>query len=1211
MNLKFLKHWLNGKRLLNNFFDIAVFSLLFLTFANHVFASDFERHKITFEKIGDAYYSPVIYQDKSFNTITLKADYIFEGLMVNLDPLGEGVWRPVDIQDVDIQDDKNSGAEALIMTTPTKSAQFKKNGIDSRPLMLEADFLYSESDHEITKNLYSGPEIAASGIKITNRKEWGADESLRFWTPELEELYISNTKDEEAPTDTCEEFRIKFRNEVELTRVIETAPTGEHLIWPLAYSKSIKKIIVHHTDSELRDLTGDNKLDGLDYKAFVRAIYHFHAVTRGWGDIGYNYIIDPLGNIYEGRYGGEKVIGAHARCYNNGSIGIAIIGDYQDNIVPKPALDSLIILIAQKSKLLNIDPLGESTFRGEILPNIIGHRDVGKTTCPGKNLYSLLSDIKERADILVRSGVFKESILSLESMDYNAESMSQIQTISMKPNETKSITLSFKNTGTKTWDKNTWLHVALNNNPNARVVPLIEDKIFVAGDLQENEVQPDKTGTFKVELEAGYFAGYFSFEVAPVVNGRYKVSRAAVAIPILIEKPNFDYKVVSQDLPSGTVFQGQKILAYMKLQNTGNVKWVNYGTHLIRMGTEDLRDRRSLLSKGHTTRVANLLESEVPPGQQGTFVFDLTVPENYIGRLSEKFSPVIENVTWLENKGLGFEIAVKKPRHAAKIIQKPSITDLMPGEMRKIEIAMQNAGDLPWDSDNMQITLLSSGIKIFKKRIVPEGSIKPKEEANFIFWIQAPYKSGMHKIFLRPKFNLIPIQGGTVRFLINVQNPSLRAQLLDQTSKSVNLTVGQEKEVQVKFKNIGNSVWQKNGENAIYLAPSKPHDRLSKLYYSQNWESKYRTAGMEQNEVKPGETATFKFKVKPQTTGFFQENFQLVIENVGWIDNSFVHWDFKVTKSKSNSPESMTSQNSNASSTISSTEDEEKLFRVKISYKGDFTNITANKNYKIFDKNNAILFSMGSGNKFQVKRLNKNLNVQYGNLVKVADIIRIVPDEGGVIEIVSMERRPSWNASLNDNKFRGILEIRAIDNETVYINELTLEDYLKGLAEVSNDTPTEKQKAIAVLARTYARFYMQSDKRKFPGMPYDGSDDPAIFQRYLGYGVEIRSPNFVKAVDATKDEVVTYNGKLVKTPYFNQSDGRTRSAQEVWGWTDTPYLQSVDDPYCKGLAMLGHGVGMSGCGSEGMAKAGKTYREIIKYYYQGVEIEKLQILNFK
>ena len=99
-------------------------------------------------------------------------------------------------------------------------------------------------------------------------------------------------------------------------------------------------------------------------------------------------------------------------------------------------------------------------------------------------------------------------------------------------------------------------------------------------------------------------------------------------------------------------------------------------------------------------------------------------------------------------------------------------------------------------------------------------------------------------------------------------------------------------------------------------------------------------------------------------------------------------------------------------------------------------------------------------------------------------------------------------------------------------------------------------------------------------------------------------PNFLTAVTDTKDYVVTYRRELVKTPYFNQSDGRTRSALEMWGWTNTPYLQSVEDPHCAGMIKRGHGVGLSGCGADGMAKEGKTYEEIIKYFYQDVEVEK-------
>ena len=386
---------------------------------------------------------------------------------------------------------------------------------------------------------------------------------------------------------------------------------------------------------------------------------------------------------------------------------------------------------------------------------------------------------------------------------------------------------------------------------------------------------------------------------------------------------------------------------------------------------------------------------------------------------------------------------------------------------------------------------------------------------------------------------------------------------------------------------------------------------------------------MSEREVKPGEIATFKFKIKPFENGNFTEYFQLVMEHVGWIDGTFIRWDFKVSDSGANSGATTTSCGANcgASSGIDNNiktttgptiapqpaqqlkvkknttkKQSEKPFRVRISYEDDVSKITADKNYKVVDKNGKELFKIDAGYYFTARRVNDNIHVQFFNVSKASDVIRVVPESGGIVEIITMQRRPSWNNSLNDNKFRGIMEIRSVNNKTAYINELPLEDYMKGLAEVSNNVHPEKQKAIAILARTYARFYMDSDNRKFPGLPYDGNDDPAIFQKYLGYGVEKRSPNFVNAVGTTKNKVVTYNGKLVKTPYFNQSNGKTLSAKEVWGWTHTPYLQSVDDPYCKGMTKKGHGVGMSGCGAEGMAKSGKTYVEIIKYYYQGVEI---------
>jgi hypothetical protein len=66
-----------------------------------------------------------------------------------------------------------------------------------------------------------------------------------------------------------------------------------------------------------------------DVPAIMRSIYRYHAVSRGWGDIGYNVIADKFGRLWEGRYGGlaSTVIGAHAGGFNTGTFGVSMLGN--------------------------------------------------------------------------------------------------------------------------------------------------------------------------------------------------------------------------------------------------------------------------------------------------------------------------------------------------------------------------------------------------------------------------------------------------------------------------------------------------------------------------------------------------------------------------------------------------------------------------------------------------------------------------------------------------------------------------------------------------------------------------------------------------------------------------------------------------------------------------------------------------------------------
>ncbi|OGJ58201.1 hypothetical protein A2947_02015 [Candidatus Peribacteria bacterium RIFCSPLOWO2_01_FULL_54_110] len=203
-------------------------------------------------------------------------------------------------------------------------------------------------------------------------------------------------------------------------------------------------------------------------------------------------------------------------------------------------------------------------------------------------------------------------------------------------------------------------------------------------------------------------------------------------------------------------------------------------------------------------------------------------------------------------------------------------------------------------------------------------------------------------------------------------------------------------------------------------------------------------------------------------------------------------------------------------------------------------------------------------------------------------------------------------------RYSGTLECRVLDSALVLINELPLEDYLLGLAEEPDTEPHEKQKAFAIAARSYAAHYMDDGNRpgstslgtttgykKFPGMPYDGSDDPAVFQAYEGLTFAEKNPDWVRAVRETAGKVLTKNEDILRAAYFSSDDGRTRSPAEA-GWTDFPHAEafgSKPDPWCRGLPNAGHGVGMSGCGARGQAEEWKSAEEILRYYYPGTVIQ--------
>lgn len=154
-------------------------------------------------------------------------------------------------------------------------------------------------------------------------------------------------------------------------------------IWPVEY-QAVEHVVVHHTDTT----NFEDPVLGL------RLIYYYHAVTRGWGDLGYNYVVDFMGNVYEGRVGGEAAVGGHAFQYNWGSAGIATMGRYFDEPMTPEMRSGLTWITAWACR--SLDPLATPPFQDiSSLPTICAHRDVNATSCPGDAMYDDVRVLRE------------------------------------------------------------------------------------------------------------------------------------------------------------------------------------------------------------------------------------------------------------------------------------------------------------------------------------------------------------------------------------------------------------------------------------------------------------------------------------------------------------------------------------------------------------------------------------------------------------------------------------------------------------------------------------------------------------------------------------------------------------------------------------------------------------------------------------------------
>src|SRR5205814_7670812 len=166
---------------------------------------------------------------------------------------------------------------------------------------------------------------------------------------------------------------------------------------PPEYGSSVKMAFVHHT-------VNSNSYAASDVPSILRSIQAYHMDSNGWNDIGYNFLVDRFGGVWEGRGGGidRPVIGAHTLGFNTDSTGVAVIGDFSSTPASGSAIDGAARIIAWKLGLTNVDPAGQAVLTSSDSGSryqagtpvgfnaISGHRDANYTDCPGNGLYNQL-----------------------------------------------------------------------------------------------------------------------------------------------------------------------------------------------------------------------------------------------------------------------------------------------------------------------------------------------------------------------------------------------------------------------------------------------------------------------------------------------------------------------------------------------------------------------------------------------------------------------------------------------------------------------------------------------------------------------------------------------------------------------------------------------------------------------------------------------------
>lgn len=977
------------------------------------------------------------------------------------------------------------------------------------------------------------------------------------------------------------------------------------MTWPLEYAK-VQKFVVHHTASTT--LVPDTDGSG-EYTSMVDNIYKYHTTSKSWvdangtnytgfGDIGYNYLIDPNGNVYEGRKGGNGVVGGHASGFNTGTVGISIIGNYQDgsigqtNTTLDPKVEqSLAKLVGWIAANNGVDINVVSSLGGKTIDGFFGHKDVAATACPGNIIYDQLSDIQEDASLYAKT---------YEKYLYQVQGDSAFYIISG---------------GYKTRFAS---RSELPESYQARTVQNISSSQLNAYQYKDLKVLPD--GTLIRQDGASMIYYLENGEKRPLSMGEADFLKLGFKFSdvVSLSSGELDYYTTGDLIKVGP--EGALI------------KDVNNSVYLIEKGRERVFTSATLFNylrydwaKIKSDADASLYFSgDAMRYPSGTVVRSTDSPNVYLiengnkrvftsGVLFERLGYRWSNITTVDAVELNWYPTAGNMMYPSgallRGVNTPMVYLIANGQKREITSAtlLYKLGHSFADVFEVSSDVLSdypTGVKA----TYPNGTLIKSAESPAVYRTSGSGKEEFTSL------NVFNATGAKWSSIVEISRDELDFYATAGTVKYPEGTLlrgnGGDKIYVIKS---GAGVWIQTAAeftkagykwtNVLTIEPAE----LS-LYVKNEVSVPNNTAPVSTPDsgATPtgGATATGTDpNIRVAIMGKYAEGSLLKADG-----------DSKIYVIKSgqavliNSAEEFTNSGYKWENVVTINP---KDIAVVISSNAENTKITANGNYKVE-------YHRVSG------EIYKTVQKKSGEVTEVPffdwdNYIRFIPESDSVIlQVLSYNDVFQGSAvTYNDNQFRGVIELKysPTSKKMWVIEDVPLEGYLRGISEATTRSNTEYLKAFSVITRTYALNYVVKGG-KHTGEPFhlknsrngNGND-----QQYKGYIFEMRSPGTANSYNQTWGQVIKFNGKLIVAAYSSDSGGVTKSGcvalTSNYCTSDYSYLAGgVKDPaatvHNPSSVAASHGAGMSAVGAYQMAVEGSGWQDIIKYYYLGVNIDK-------